>query len=63
MAEVADSAVIGVTVHRGPTVPLLRGDVPGANIDGHWNKRQREQAHTRHKQHLHDLLNIGAGLG
>ncbi len=34
-------------------IPLLLGEVPIANVGGHWNKRQGEQAHTRHKQHLH----------
>ncbi len=34
-------------------IPLLLGEVPIANVGGHWNKKQGEQAHTRHKQHLH----------
>ncbi len=42
-------------------IPLLLGEVPIANVGGHWNKKQGEQAHTRHKQHLHHRLNPGAG--
>ncbi len=34
-------------------IPVLLGEVPIANVGGHWNKKQGEQAHTRHKQHLH----------
>ncbi len=34
-------------------IPLLLGEVPIANVGGHRNKKQGEQAHTRHKQHLH----------
>ncbi len=34
-------------------IPLLLGEVPIANVGGHWNKKQGEQAHKTHKQHLH----------
>ncbi len=46
---------------QGLTHPLLLGEVPIANVGGHWNKKQGEQAHTRHKQHLHHWLNPGTG--
>ncbi len=38
---------------QGFTHPPLLGEVPIVNVGGHWNKRQREPTHTRHKQHLH----------
>ncbi len=34
---------------RGTTHPPLAWWCSRWNIGGHWNKRQREQAHTRHK--------------
>ncbi len=38
---------------RGITHPPLARWCSRWNIGGHWIKRQREQAHTRHKHHLY----------
>ncbi len=47
------SDVCAFYLPQGLTHPPLLGEVPIANVGGHWNKKQGEQAHTRHKQHLH----------